>query len=182
MRAATLDNVVRSVRGLLLAPLLMVAAVGPVYAEDASEAAVKVAFIFNFFKFIEWPAEATNRDKFLLCADGDGEVSQGLQMLDGKIVNGKPLSVRRNQQGEALRACHMVYMENPDTALLRDLRAYPVVTVGDGGDFIQQDGMIGLVPQDNRLSFEINLAPAQANGVKIRSPLLKLAKTVQAVK
>ncbi len=177
-----IDKVIRSFCRLLLAPLLMVATACPVYAEDASETAVKIAFIFNFFKFIEWPAEVENRGKFLLCADAEGAVSEGLQMLDGKTVNGKPLSVRRDLKGQALRACHMVYMENPDTAILRDLSVYPVVTVGDGGDFIQQYGVIGLVPQDNRLSFVINLTPAQANGIKIRAPLLKLAKTVQAVK
>ena len=103
-----LDKVIRSIRRLLLAPLLMVATACPVYAEDASETAVKIAFIFNFFKFIEWPAEMENRDKFLLCANAEGVVSEGLQLLDGKTVNGKLLSVRRDLQGEALRACHMV--------------------------------------------------------------------------
>lgn len=177
-----LDKVIRSFCRQLLAPALMVATACPVYAEDVSETAVKIAFIFNFFKFIEWPAEAANRDNFQLCADGEGAVSEGLHILDGKTVNGKSLSVRLHVQGKELRACHMVYLENPDADTLRDLSAYPVVTVGDGSNFIQQDGMIALVPEDNRFGFEINLATTRANGLKIRSPLLNLARIVRFVK
>lgn len=162
--------------------ILLLIAQNVVHSDEASEAAVKAGFIFNFFKFIEWSGEAANREQFLLCTQGDGLVSQGLQLLDGKTVNGKVLNVQQHVQGEALRACHIVYLENATPAILKDLRAYPVVTVGSSDNFIQQGGVVGLLSVNEHLGFEINVDVAQANGLRISAPMLKLAKSVLSSK
>jgi len=144
------------------------------------DATVKAAVIFNLLKFIEWPAEVANREQIVLCANGEGLVSKELQVLEGKTVNGKMLTIRQSVQAEALRACHMVYLEDPRAGILRDLRVYPVVTVASSSDFIEQGGMIALVSDDDHIGFEINQGLAVENGIRISALLLKLARAVRS--
>ena len=153
-------------------------------ADSATETAVKIGFIFNFLKFIEWPAEVAAREPLVLCTSGTGPVGEGLSLLEGKTVNDKALTVRQQVQGDALRACHMVYLAERQRheAVLSGLRGYPVVTVADDADFIRKGGMIGLVSLGERLGFEVNLVPAQASRVRISAALLKLARNVQGGK
>lgn len=153
-----------------------------VYADTSEEIAVKTGFIFNFFKFIEWSADMAGKDSFLLCSYGKGEISDGLQLLDGKTVNGKVLNVKTNTTKETLQTCHMAYLEEFNAALLRDLQNSPVVTISDSAEFAKQGGIIGLVSESEHLSFEINLDAAQKKGLRISTPMLKLAKTVLSSK
>jgi hypothetical protein len=153
-----------------------------VYADTSEEIAVKTGFIFNFFKFIEWSADMAGKDSFFLCSYGKGEISEGLQLLDGKSVNGKPLKVSTNISKETLKTCHMAYLEEFNAALLHDLQPFPVVTISDSPDFAKQGGIIGLVSESEHLSFEINLDAAQKKGLRISTPMLKLAKSVLSSK
>jgi len=50
--------------------------------------------------------------------------------------------------------------------------------VSDIPDFVQQGGMIQFVLRDGRVRFEVNLAPAQRNGLTMSSELLKVAVQV----
>jgi hypothetical protein len=153
-----------------------------IYADNAEEAAVKTGFIFNFFKFIEWSADMANKDHFLLCSYGKGEISDGLQLLNGKTVNGKLLNVKINTSKETLQTCHMAYLEEFTAALLHDLQSSSVVTISDHPEFVKQGGVIGLVSENEHLSFEINLDVAQKKGLRISTPMLKLAKSVLSSK
>lgn len=148
------------------------------YAESSDEIAVKTGFIFNFFKFIEWSGDIASKESFVLCSYGKGAVSEGLQLLDGKTVNGKRLHVKINTSKEILQTCHMAYLEEFNTALLHDLQPFPVLTISDSAEFAQQGGIIGLVTESEHLSFEINLDAAQKKGLRISTPMLKLAKNV----
>jgi hypothetical protein len=54
-----------------------------------------------------------------------------------------------------------------------------VVTVGDGLGFAASGGVIGFLVADNKLRFEVNLAPVSQTGVTISSRLLRLATEVR---
>jgi len=164
---------------LLWPSLLLLLLQSVAQGDNNSDAEVEAAVIFNFFKFIEWPAEAGNEQQLIICSNDEGAVIEALQMLEGKTVNGKILQVRRHLPAEDLRRCQIVYMENPRAAILRDLRAYPVVTVSSSSDFIEQGGMIVLAPERNHLGFDINQELALSNGVRISALLLKLARSVR---
>lgn len=148
-----------------------------------TESAVKAGFIYNFTKFIEWPASAAIVATFNLCVVGDNRLEDSLQALEGKMVAGRPLSLRNNVTGEALKSCHMVFVAQDDEqaiqAILKELAALPVVTVSDSPGFMQKGGMIGLVRDGTRLAFEVNLVSGKAAGLHISSQLLKLAKHVK---
>ncbi len=165
---------------LIAGLLLSIGIVDSSHAESDSEAAVKVAFIYNFFKFIEWPAAVAAQSSYNLCLSSETAFGDALSMLEGKTINGKPLNVWRDVAGNMLENCHMVFVgagTNP-ADYLASARILPVVTVSDDAGFVQKGGVIGLLRDGNRLSFEINLDIARANGIHINANLLKLAKNV----
>jgi hypothetical protein len=169
---------------LLLALLLTVVIAGQAQAESGSEAAVKTAFLFNFFKFIEWPPAAASQSTYSLCTTANDQLGDSLSVLESKTIGSKSMVIRRGINGKDLENCHMVFIGSSENyaAIIRDLKDLPVVTVSAQPDFIDQGGMIGLVQTDSRLGFEINLDAANADGVHISAQLLKLAKRVNAAK
>ena len=49
-------------------------------AQDVTESALKAAFIFNFAKFTEWPAEVmTTGEPLVLCVLGDAAIGEALE-------------------------------------------------------------------------------------------------------
>lgn len=150
-----------------------------VRAESGSADAVKVAFLFNVLKFIEWPAE-TRQDAFNLCTSDKDAFGDKFLVLRGKTIDGKPINLFQGVGIDALKTCHLVFVgarENP-TGIMRKLKGLPVVTISDKTGFVGEGGMVGLVLEDNRLKFEVNLQATKQSGIRIFATLLKLAKTV----
>ena len=152
----------------------------PVGADSGSEAAVKTAFLYNFFKFIDWPTPAGNTDSFQLCIAGAPNLESGLAVLSGKSVGDKALKVVVDPDEAVLKQCQILYLGERENVgeRLRANKGLPIVTVSDQPGFIDRGGIIGFVEADNRLGFEINLETANKNGVHINVPLLKLAQRV----
>ncbi len=180
-----MNHKLKSLCGNWLAGLLL--ALLPLAAHAATtESAVKAGFIYNFTKFIEWPASTGMYANFNLCVVGDSHLEDSLHALEGKMVGGKPLSLHLNVAGENLKSCQMIFVAEDDDqavqALLKELASLPVVTISDSPDFVQKGGMIGLVRDGTRMGFEVNLAAANLSGVHISSQLLKLAKSVRGMK
>ncbi len=153
---------------------------GTVFAGSVS-GAVKTGFLFNFFKFVEWPEEV-NDQNFRLCLVEEGELGASVASLNGKRVKGKSITVKRNVQGEAVKNCSMVFLpEDADSRkdLLKHLNGLPILTVGDGESFIDEGGMIGLIENGSHLGFEVNLSQLKNAKLQVSAQLLKLAKTVK---
>lgn len=154
------------------------------YADSGSEAAVKTAFLYNFFKFIDWPADKVSQASYQLCTSDNDQLGDSLLVLKSKVVGNKSLTIRRGVPVNDLKTCHLVFIgaSQNTAAILRSLKALPIVTVSDQPNFIEQGGMISLVQVDNRLNFEINLFGVNEAGLHIGVQLLKLAKSVKTTK
>ena len=61
---------------------------------------------------------------------------------------------------------------------LRKVKETSVLTVGDMENFIEQNGIISFVKENNKIRFEIRLNQAEKQHLKISSQLLKLARRV----
>jgi hypothetical protein len=172
-------------RCLLLVLGFMVSTANPAMAAT-KEDAVKAGIIYNFTKFITWPAGATPQSNFNLCVVGDDHLDGGLEALYGKLVGDWSLVLQRNPADEALKDCHMVFVADDAKQniqeVLQKFNGLPAATVSDSPDFIQKGGMIGLIRDGNRVGFEVNIKPANAAGLHISAQLLKLAKRVKGLK
>lgn len=159
-----------------------------VSAQTASEPAVKSAFLYNFPRFTEWPAEALPAgDPIRLCVVNDRVVANMLEGLTrGRNVSGHSLVVSTmaaDSPAPALSACRLLFLSGLDStrsaALLEALSGKPILTVGDGEAFARAGGVVGLFIKDGTLQFAINTTAAKRAGLSLSSQLLKLGKLVK---
>ena len=148
---------------------------------QASEASLRVAFVYNFLKFIEWPQ--AERESISLCVLGAEEPSrQALAQMEKKFRQQRRIRVayfanNRELQSQ-LSSCHMLYRpESSARFILPPLLPAGILLVADEPDPKEQQVSIALVRTlDNRIEFIINEAAIGQAGVKVSSQLLKLAK------
>jgi hypothetical protein len=143
---------------------------------------LKIAFVYNFSKYVSWPASAlAAADDVTFCVAGSRVLIDKFNILDGQLTNQKTIRVVSIQQpGFAMQDCHVLYVaadyETDSSQLLSAFGDRPLLTVGDGRDFTEQGGMIELMEVDNKITFRINNTQAQAQDIAISSMLLRLAK------
>lgn len=147
------------------------------------ELQVKSAFLYNFAKFVDWPASAPNADgSFTFCVMGSDPLFPVLaQTLRGKTLNGRTLLARRIETASNARQCSVVFIGGSES---KDLARIPVselgagvLTVGDLDHFVDSGGMIQLIKDDNRFRFAINVEAVNRSGLRMSSKLLQLAGT-----
>lgn len=163
-------------RVLAAVAALAFAAAAPSHAASL-EAAVKAAFLFNFARFVEWPASAfpTPSANLVIGVAGDCEVGPVLaQLVRQEVVGGRKLTVKTLASG-GIEGCHIVYVcggapGNP--------RRSGVLVVGESTQFLSQGGSIRFYTAENKVRFEVSIANAHAAGLKLSSRLLKVARIV----
>jgi hypothetical protein len=147
---------------------------------------VKAAFLYNFIKYVEWPADAFASDTsaIILGVVGsdpwDGKLRDNLR---GRTVSGRRIVFRHFPDLPSVRKCHVLFFAADaagadPTDLEAALTTKSCLTVGETEGFITRGGMIGFVVNNRKLRFEVNLRAATCAGVKISSKLLHLAQTV----
>jgi uncharacterized protein DUF4154 len=166
------------VAGLLLAP----AAGGRAGAGDTVEYPVKAAFLFNFARFVSWPADAlASSSQVAICVLGADPFGDALdEAVAGKRVEGRPLKVRRFAGLEELEPCPVLFVSASEErhlpAILERLKGAPVLTVGNSAEFARRGGVIGFYLEGNKVRFEIDPAAAGRVGLKVSAKLLSVAR------
>lgn len=147
-------------------------------APAADEDALKVAFIYNFAKFTQWPALAVDAP-ITICIFGRIEFQRQLASVDGKRVGQRPVAVRYLTDLSKVSNCQMLYIgkleRNRRTAALGAARPFPILTISDTPDFARDGGMVEIFPEHQRLRLRINKNKVEAAGVRLSSKVLKLA-------
>lgn len=160
--------------------LLSAVLCSPAFAGKSSEAPLRVAFVFNFIKFIEWPEQDATHNVKLCVSTTDADTRSALQQLNGKSANKREIELIYLKPDElgALDQCHMLYLTQ--SILNKDLPSplpNGVVLVADEPAEQDQNVSIALVRNtDGRIEFAINSSAVDHAGVNISSQLLKLAK------
>jgi len=165
--------------GALLAPVCARAAGTP------GEYEVKAALLYNFARFVTWPAGAFSHadSPFVIGVVGDDPFGSALERtLGAKSIGGRPIVIRRWPRARDRGACHILFVAASERAavrrLLAPLAAEPVLTVSDMPGFAADGGIVGLRLVDSRITFEINEDHANAASLSISSRLLSLARLV----
>ena len=151
------------------------------HAQAVTQPALRAAFLYNFAKFTEWPADRPPNGPLTLCVLDDSGVEGALNDLVGNsTINGRAVIISTKVTGARLRTCHLLYVGETTagraSAILDELLGAPVLTVSNGDDFVRLGGIVGLFLEEGRMRFAINPDAAQRAGVRLSSRLLQLAK------
>ena len=184
-RRALRRTVVESGRfcSIVVAILSLIAA--PAAGQTAAASKVKAAFLYNFAKFAEWPADTLPPgERLQLCVVGDDAVADALeQTIKGRAIEGHELSVRVIAADSLVRSCHLLYVDGRDarrsSQLLEALKGAAVLSVGDGEKFAELGGVAQLVLEQDRMRFAVNVTAAERARLHLSSKLLSLASIVR---
>ncbi len=161
-------------------------AAAPAFAQ-ASEQAVKAAFIPKFARYIDYPAGAQPGagQPYYLCLIGRDPFGPLIdRAAASEVIDGHPVAVRRfaNAESEAVAGCHLAFVAGGTDAataqMIEGLRRHPVLTITDSR-VGRARGMIHFAVVDGRVRFSINQGAANGRGLTISSRLLALAIEVR---
>ena len=157
-------------------------------AADAvpTEQQLKAAFLVNFSRYVDWPAEAfaATNSPFVVGVMGTSRLDGELQkMVAGRSVNGRPMVLKHVTEDADLAACQMLFIcincHNRAAETVAKLKSSRVLTVGESDDFLDSGGMINLATSGRKVRVQVNLAPARQAGLAISSKLLVAAEVVK---
>jgi YfiR/HmsC-like len=147
---------------------------------------VQAAYLYNFGKFVKWPAvaPANQSGAFTICVLDQDPFGDTLHStLSGETVAGKPVVIKHLSRIPDAAACHILFISQGQArnlkGILSSLDASSVLTVSDIPDFSRLGGMIQFVPDGDRIRFEINLEGAEKSHLVFPSELLKVAVAVR---
>lgn len=160
---------------------------GLLFAQNRpTEYQVKAVYLFNFARFVEWPAEngAGKDGTFVVCVLGDDPFGTFLDTtLAGETVAGRNVVAQRITKPQEAAACRILFVSTSEESHLKELfeviAKKSVLTVSDIPQFAQRGGMIGFVTDEGKVRFEINLTSATDAGLTLSSDLLKVATVVR---
>jgi hypothetical protein len=150
-------------------------------APPLSPSDVEAAYLYNFGKFIEWPAPTDpNPAPFSICVVGKDDFGATLDSLvQNDTINGRAIVTRHLPSIAAADTCQILFLGSSEQArLAKDLdtiKDKPILTVSNIPEFLDHGGMIQFIVHDNRVRFAVNLAPAAHANLTLSSELLKVA-------
>lgn len=183
---------------LCLAPTASAASESAKYKEYE----IKAAFMYNFLKFADWPAEKNeaNDKKIIISILGKAPFGDTLESIEGKSAEDKKVVIKKfkgieeleksgekdsnklHPEIEAIRKSHLLFICPSEKKHIREIlgsvKNHNVLTVADTEGFLEAGGIINFLMEENKVRFEVNMTAAKNTGLEIRSKLLRLAKRV----
>jgi hypothetical protein len=171
---------VRATCLLLTASLVCATGIG---AQASGEYDVKAAYLYNFAKFVEWPAEAfpSPDAPFAICVLGHDPFGRGLDdIVQGERIHDRPLVVRRLAGWDDAELCHILFVsasvrEDFDQ-LLGSHTFRRTLTVSDVPGFLTAGGHIGFFLEGTSVRFAIHRGNVARTDLQISSKLMRVAR------
>jgi hypothetical protein len=155
-------------------------------AQQLDEYHVKAAFLYNFAKFVDWPAEAfpTRDEPFAICVLGENPFGGSLDdVIAGRAITGRPVVVRHVSDARQTGGCQILFVTS--SAGKRFVSSFAatkhsgVLTVGEKGNSSSEGLIINFTLEGGKVRFEINLVAAADEKLRFSSRLLSLATMVR---
>jgi hypothetical protein len=179
----------RIVVALLLCVLLLSPAASAADGEELLPA-LKVAYVYNFTRFIQWPAKAPD-GPFVICVIGEPAMETHLRALERekKEVGGRPIAIRGLDRPDAPGACQILFVGAAAggslDAIVRGTAGKPILLVGDTPGYMGRGVAIELYRKPDifgkseRLRFRIDPAALKDRGLTVSAQLYDVAELVR---
>jgi len=152
-------------------------------ASQPSQSDVEAVYLFDFGKFVHWPAGA-DQGPMSLCVAGSPTFSAGLEkVVANENISGRTLDVRRVLHRDDASNCAILFIDTTQRAraeeLLQAVADKPTLTVSDLPGFLSRGGMIQFQLVEKRVRFSVNLDAVNRRHLAMSSELLKVATSVK---
>ncbi|MBN2292262.1 MAG: YfiR family protein [Pirellulales bacterium] len=155
--------------------------------EVAKEYKVKVAYVYNFARYIKWPrgtyagADAT----FVIGVHGEAPFGDNLKRLaESRQIQGHRIVIQHYETPQDYKPCQILFITESVDDESRDkivklTKAEPVLIVGESSGFATHGAGINFYHDvDDTIGFEINVDNLRQRHLSVDARLLKLARIV----
>lgn len=164
--------------------LLLAAAWLPATGARAAtdEFSLKAAFLYNFTRFVEWPAEAFPRanDAFRICVYGNDPFGTRLDALVRRRVGERRIEITRPTTAIELPRCQIAYLGTGTPveveAAAVGSTAPTTLTVASDAQFARDGGMVALVTNSGRVRLHVNLESIRRSPLRVSAKLLEVSE------
>ena len=152
---------------------------------EGTEFQIKAAMMVNFIQFVEWPEDDPNLpvDSIILGIIGEDNFGNTLDQIEGRIINGKRLTILRFNTLKDLNKCQVLFVPESESyrmyEILKSVNGYPILTIGESEGFTQLGGVISFYLEKNHIRFEINKSAALNSNLRISAKLMEIARVVE---
>lgn len=174
-----------SILRLGLIAFLGVALAGGAVAQ-IDEYQVKAVFLYNFAKFVEWPAKSFPKlsDPIVICILGQNPFDNDLgEAIRGKLWDGRAFTILQIVDLPPKSRCQILFVTSSERqhfrSMVGSLKGSGILTVGDTPGFIDDGGIINFMVEGGKIRFEISVEAAGQAQLTVSSKLLSLAQTVK---
>jgi len=174
--------------GALLAGLTLFGVPPAGAAEPAvsKEYQIKAAFLYNFTKFVEWPAErfADETSPIVIGVLGRNPFgSELVNIVRDRKVNGRSIAIVQLETADDALQAHAVFIAAGEETVvetkIETLIRGGVLVVGESPRSLALGSIVVFTTEGDRVRFTINIAAAELDGLKLSAQLLKLATVVR---
>ncbi|MGY0218840.1 YfiR family protein [Endozoicomonadaceae bacterium StTr2] len=146
----------------------------------SKEEKIKAAMVYKITQSVTWPQRISNLS---VCLMGDENINLALKKMDGKLTEGRRISVTHKKTSAPLhRLCDMLYIPHASkldlNAIMQRIGNNPLLTIGDSEQFLTQGGMIALIRTGSKVTITINRKAVEQANLKLGSALLGVARTI----
>ncbi|QDV25129.1 YfiR family protein [Aureliella helgolandensis] len=170
--------------------LPLLAQVRDLHAQDVvvRETPLKAAYIYNFAKYVQWPAASTKlvgTENPIVCGVyGPSALEVYLQKIAAKkTVNGRPIAVHRYDSVANLGQANILFVPASVSdvdyqRIVQALANTSTMLFGERMDLADNNSVTFYI-ESNRVKFQINLENTEAAGLQISSKVLQLGRLVR---
>lgn len=153
------------------------------YQKVDTNAKIKAVFIYNFTKYIEWPAaDQVGEFKIGILGENPPLFNELDKMSKVKKVANRSFSIKSYSKISDIDKPHILYIPEDSTEMLqaavKKLSGKSTLIVTEKPGLAKQGSAINFVIVGNRQKFELNKANVSKHNLKVASALENLALLV----
>jgi hypothetical protein len=155
----------------------------PKLNETDTAAIIKASYLYNFVKYIDWPAQY-KEGNFVISVMGSSSLHQELvKKYNSKQVGSQQIEIRKLSKTLNISQCHLLYVGEDCQDILPQiaeaLKDQPTLIVAHGNGALGRGAALNFVVENSRLMFELNEENATKRQLYVGNTLKSLAKNIE---
>lgn len=140
-------------------------------------------FLYNFGKYIQWPAGNANGEFVIGVLGNDAEIYRNFQRMAGeKSLGARKITIKKVQHLKDVNDCQILFIasSHSDKAqpIIKKFADKNILIVTEKEGLAEKGSCINFVKINGKMLFEINKNATEKAGLKVPSNLLKLGIVV----
>jgi hypothetical protein len=148
---------------------------------EQTVAKIKVAFIYNFTRLIEWPPDYKQGEFVIGVLNGSPALLTELNSLAQKKIGNQQITIKNFKSVDEVNKCNILFIPEASNNMLAEalkkIHGTSTLLITESEGDVKKGSAINFIVKDNKQAFELNKANAEKNHLTVSSSLKTLAAT-----